>query len=129
MKLSAFILSSLLLCSSPGLAQELIGEYYAIIGPQDMKNSKGVRLTNFCAVVQQDRANFHRFGIRQDGDQSDPIFSSRKNRARIMEVCTIAPGSEYLAQWVLSGGTRYIWVRVFGKSGVPTKVLVAEGAG
>ena len=117
------------LTASPSVAQELIAEYYTSLGVEDMRNSQGQRLGDFCAVVQQDRANFHRFGIRHDGDQSDPIFASREMRARIAGRCRIMPGSEYLPEWVLTGRSRYIWVRVYGIGGQPTELLISEGAG
>ena len=115
--------------SGPLAAQQLIGEYYALLGPQDMFNSKGTRLGSFCAVLQQDRANFHRFGRADDLDQWDPIFSNRAMRARMSSICQVEGGYEYIPLTVLSGEPRYVWVRIFGSGGVPSYVLVSEGAG
>ncbi len=118
-----------LLASAPAGAQELIAEYYALIGPEDMHNSRGERLGDFCAIVQQDRANYHRFGVRHEYDADDPIFHSRAARAAIPGRCRIMPGSEYIPAVVLGGETRFIWVRVYGHGGTPTELRIAEGAG
>lgn len=125
----ALALALVLLASAPSRAQELIAEYYALIGAEDMYNSRGERLGDFCSVVQQDRANYHRFGIRQDSDTSDPIFHSREARAMILGRCRIVQGSEYIPTVVLDGQTRFIWVRVYGHGGIPTEIWIAEGAG
>ena len=115
--------------TAPLQAQQVIAEYYALLVGADLSNSQGVPLTDFCAVVQQDRANVHRFGIVHDGDQGDPIFHNRNARARIASTCRLAPGSEYLPSSLAQYGSKYIWVRVYGSGGMPTLVLVSEGAG
>lgn len=119
----------LLLLGTPVAAQELIAEYYTSLGRGDVVNSSGARLTDFCAIVQQDRANYHRFGRRDDGDQGDPIFGSKEARARIPGRCVVLPGSDYIPGVVLRGDTRYIWVRVYGRGRVPDRIEISEGAG
>lgn len=111
------------------IAQDLIAEYFTSIRAHDRVNSSGMPLNNFCATVQQDRANYHRFGIRDDGDQGDPIFSNKEARARILDTCVAMPGSEYVPQFILDGIDRYIWVKVYGRNGVPIRVEIREGAG
>ncbi len=113
----------------PGKAQQLIAEYYALLVGEDLRNSRGVPLGSFCGVIQQDRANFHRFGIRHDGDDWDPVFADRAARARISTTCQLAAGSEYLPSALAQYGSKYVFVRVYGSGGLPTLVLVAEGAG
>ena len=115
--------------ATPVHAQQLLAEYYTMITGADLSNSRGVPLGDFCAVVQQDRANVHRFGIRHNGDQLDPIFHDRAKRARISATCALAQGSEYLPSSLAQYGSKYIWVRVYGSGGWPTLVLVSEGAG
>ncbi|WP_299041199.1 hypothetical protein [uncultured Tateyamaria sp.] len=114
---------------SPGQAQQLIAEYYTLLTGADLRNSSGAALGSFCAIVQQDRANHHRFGIRHDGDQWDPIFADPAARAQISANCQLAAGSEYLPSAIAQYGTRYVWVRVYGSGTWPTMVLVSEGAG
>lgn len=126
-------LSILLLClclAAPAArAQTLIAEYFALIGPADFHSSAGVRLRDFGAILQQDRANYHRFGRRDEMDDWDPIFSDPAQRARIPHIWQIAPGSEYIPGAVLSGQTRFLWIRVYGTRGTPQIMLVSEGAG
>ncbi|WP_223274694.1 hypothetical protein [Tateyamaria sp. syn59] len=113
----------------PAQAQQLIAEYYTLLTGADLRNSRGVPIGDFCGIVQQDRANHHRFGIRHDGDQWDPIFADRAARAQIASTCQLAAGSEYIPSMIAQYGTRYVWVRVYGSGGWPTLVLVSEGAG
>jgi hypothetical protein len=125
--------SILLLCFSllapAARAQSLIAEYYALIGPADFYNSSGVRLGDFGAILQQDRANYHRFGRRDEGDGWDPIFSDPAQRSRIPQIWRIAPGSEYIPSWVASGQTRYLRISVYGVGSTAHFMVVAEGAG
>ncbi len=81
--------------SSPLFAQEWnqMAYYLAYIGPEDMRNSAGQPVTSLGGVLQQDRANFHRFSIRHPQDDSDPLFANRALRARIPEMVT-AGGNE-----------------------------------
>ncbi|WP_371153583.1 hypothetical protein [Jannaschia sp. 2305UL9-9] len=64
-------------------AYDQLAYYITTIGPEDLRNSRGARLGSPAAVVQQDRANYHRFGIRHAGDEWDPVFSDRGLRAMI----------------------------------------------
>lgn len=110
-------------------AQDLIAEYYTLISVNDMYNSNGVRLGDWCAMIQQDRVNYHRFGRRDDGDRGDPIFASREARAAIPGTCRAAPHSEYIPQFLESGRTRYVFVRIYGYGNFPQLLLISEGAG
>ena len=77
----------LVLSASGALAQErAIGTYMALLGPEDLVNSSGTRLNDAAAIVAQDRANFHRFGVRHKLDESDPWFASRGHRMAIPEL-------------------------------------------
>ncbi|AOF89401.1 hypothetical protein [Sinorhizobium sp. RAC02] len=61
-------------------ADELIESYSAYIGQDDLYNSSNERLTQPWQVIRQDRANVHRFGVRQPGDDIDGFFASARNR-------------------------------------------------
>ncbi len=61
-------------------AQQLIGSYVALLSEADHFNSSGQRLTSAAAIIRQDRANFHRFGVRDPQDESDAFFSDEGNR-------------------------------------------------
>ena len=45
-------------------AQELRESYKALLSERDHFNSEGQRLTSAAAIIRQDRANVHRFGIK-----------------------------------------------------------------
>ncbi len=67
-------------------AQQLIGSYTALLSDADHFNSRGQRLTTAAAIIRQNRANFHRFGIRSPEDQDDPFFASEQNRAALEQM-------------------------------------------
>ncbi|WP_321341633.1 hypothetical protein [Breoghania sp.] len=70
--------------ATPVFAQgPLLEVYVAYLGTDDHYNSRGVRLTEPWQIVRQDRANFHRFGIRDRGDEGDRFFASMANRGRM----------------------------------------------
>src|SRR3984885_5074198 len=76
-------------------AQQLIGSYVALLSEADHFNSNGQRLTSAAAIIRQDRANFHRFGIRDPEDQDDTFFADEGNRAaleRMLENGKADPG-------------------------------------
>ena len=101
----------------PAAAQQLIGAYTAFIGTDDLYNSSGARLTQPWQVLRQDRANYHRFGIRHAGDEWDPFFGSIENRAameRMIMNCSMDPIAR---QNLLQGGAT-VFVRIYGAGGV-----------
>ncbi len=63
-----------LMMAQAAFAAPNLASYYATIGREDFYNSSGSPLRDVGAVVQQDRANFHRFGLRHSGDETDPYF-------------------------------------------------------
>jgi hypothetical protein len=70
-----------------------LGSYTAYIGDHDLYNSDGARLNQPWQVIRQDRANYHRFRIRDRADESDDFFSDASNRAtmeRMLRNGTIA---------------------------------------
>lgn len=110
-------------------APQELGSYYAALTAQDMYNSSGKRLTEFCQIVQQDRANYHRFKRRDDSDEGDPFFSSAETRQVIAQACFVGAGQDYIVDDVMNGIPRYVWVQVFGSGGRITAVVVNEGGG
>jgi hypothetical protein len=76
-------LAAALACGAPVSAQQTITAYFMSIGPQDTVNSRGAPLTSFAQMVQQDRANFHRFGRADPADEGDGVFADRQMRAMI----------------------------------------------
>ena len=74
-------LGLVLVAATPAAAAELIGSYNAFLSRADHYNSQGERLTSAAAIIRQDRANFHKFGIQDDQDESDNYFDNVNNRA------------------------------------------------
>jgi hypothetical protein len=84
-----------LFAATPSRAQELIESYVALLSDADHFNSNGQRLTSAAAIIRQDRANFHRFGIRDRQDQNDRFFADAGNREaleRMLENGRAEPG-------------------------------------
>ncbi len=67
--------------AAPAAAADLVGSYNAFLSRADHYNSNGERLTTAAAIIRQDRANFHKFGVRDDQDESDDYFDNVDNRA------------------------------------------------
>lgn len=109
-------LAGLCTLAGPAVAQEVIGGYRAYIGAADLANSHGARLTQPWQVIRQDRANVHRFGIAQPGDERDPWFGSGEMRTALeswVRYGGMAPAAEAA---VMAGGVT-IYVEVLGQGG------------
>lgn len=109
--------------ATPVAAQELIGQYTAYIANDDLYNSSGARLSEPWQVLRQDRANYHRFGIRQPGDQWDPWFGDIDNRAA-MERMVMQGRIDPVARRNLVNGGAIVQVFIYGRNGVGTYVDV-----
>ena|SRR5450755_3120186 len=91
----ALAFTALLAAATPVRADELIESYNAFLSRADHYNSYGTRLTSAAAIIRQDRANFHKFGIQDPGDESDNYFDNVNNRAileRLLNDGTSEPG-------------------------------------
>ena len=114
----------------PTAAQQEIGYYDTWISPQDARNSTGTALTSVCAMVQQDRANYHRFNRPDRFDGHDLFFASAEARAVISSNCQVREGvSDYILRSVARGEAAYVHVRIYGQGDRVTGVFVREGAG
>jgi len=84
----AIVLAAILAIGSPpsAQAQQLIGSYVALLSEADHFNSNGQRLTSAAAIIRQDRANFHRFGIKDPQDEGDAFFADEGNRAALEQM-------------------------------------------
>ncbi|SMD02917.1 hypothetical protein [Primorskyibacter flagellatus] len=114
----------------PAAAQHIIAVYDARLGPLDRVNSSGRPLGDLCAVIQQDRANYHRFGKRDRVDDFDPIFGDPAMRSLIPSSCRLESGHEYLRDAVFNnqGFGIIVRVRVLNNNGA-LQLLVSERAG
>ncbi len=88
---------------------EVLMSYYAYLGEADHYNSKGERLTEYWQVIRQDRANYHRFGIRDEGDESDDLFGDATNREFLEQMLMASPLSDEDAEAIVNDN---VWVRV-----------------
>lgn len=117
----------LLLGTVPAKAESLMFEYYTTLSPNDTYNSRGKPLNDVCGIVQQDRANVHKFG-NPDGEQPDPYFTTAKRRAMISGKCDYDRQHHTVAR-IRSQYNGFVWVRVFGSGGRVTRVQILDGAG
>jgi hypothetical protein len=104
-------------------ADDLIGSYTAYISQADIHNSKGQKLTQVWQILRQDRANFHKFGIRDPEDETDIFFASLSNREKFERMILnggVTPGAK---QMLLNGGAM-VFVEVFGRDGIGYSVHV-----
>ncbi|MEM9795312.1 MAG: hypothetical protein AAF919_02415 [Pseudomonadota bacterium] len=96
----------------PAQASEMDGSYLAVIGPSDLTNSRGERLRRPAQVLRQDRANVHRFGIRQEGDDIDPFFDRPEKRNEIDAMLGRGQITPEVGRAILAGDVS-IFVRVY----------------
>ena len=83
--------------------------FEARLSVKDHYNSAGKKLTSVAAIIQQDRANYHKFNKRDPEDQGDGMFSSAKARAKLGTELTKVKISKSLRKKILEG-TPLIWV-------------------
>ncbi|NDW06147.1 hypothetical protein [Jiella pacifica] len=69
--------------AGPAAAQSVVDEYCTSITENDKSASDGFELTDAGSILRQDRANYHKFGYRDRGDQGDRTFGSANARALI----------------------------------------------
>lgn len=98
-------------------------DYLAVIGNRDLYNSKGKQLSTFAAIIQQDRANYHKSNsadkIDNTRDQGDHYFTTLERR----QILSNAPyyydcymnktDIAALHKDVLSSKSVFIWVVLF----------------
>ena len=62
---------------------EFLETYTARLSANDHTNSDGKKLTTVAEIIRQDRANYHKFNLRDAEDTADSFFADAKNRERI----------------------------------------------
>ena len=101
----------------------LLEQYVAYIGPDDLYNSQGERLTQPWQIVRQDRANYHRFDIQDDLDEGDTFFADAENRAIMENMLRNGSISRAAARDVVAGGA-LILVEIYGHGNVGHAVQI-----
>ena len=104
-------------------AQDLLEQYTAFIGVADLHNSKGVRLWEAHQILRQDRANYHRFGIRDPMDEWDRFFGDYNNRGAMQQMIMNGWIDPVAAQGIVQGGVVVV-VSVYGYNGQGQMVTV-----
>ena len=122
---SILLFTTIALALSTGTAKsdEVIDGYSAYIAQDDLYNSKGERLTQPWQVIRQDRANYHKFGIRQDGDENDSYFASEANRATAEAMLAQGEISRADGKRIMRGDTT-IHVMIYGRGTVGRSLRV-----
>ncbi|WP_415403251.1 hypothetical protein [Tateyamaria sp. SN3-11] len=113
----------------PATAENVFVEYFSTLSDVDLVNSSGVPLGDTCAILQQDRANVHRFGRAHQGDGVDPVFGNRTMRARLGDLCRASGGFPFVTDTIARYGGIYVWVIVYQDAGQLTRMVVRNGAG
>lgn len=122
--LSSVAIATITSMSIPARADDVLDEYNAYIGEDDLYNSNGERLREPWQIIRQDRANYHKFKVRQRGDEGDSFFSSADNRAAAERMIR-AGGISREARRLLVNGDVMINVKVMeGDDGVYLKINV-----
>ncbi|MBN2907896.1 MAG: hypothetical protein JXJ18_14390 [Rhodobacteraceae bacterium] len=106
----------LALSGGPARAQDLLEQYVAQIGPHDLFNSNGARLWEPWQILRQDRANFHRFGLRDPQDQGDRFFADMGNRAAMEQMLMRGRNNPAAARDIVNGGATVV-VQIWGQGG------------
>ncbi len=127
-RICATALCGLWVSAASVTAEQALFEYYAILSPQDTYNSSGAPLNDVCAIVQQDRANVHKFGKRDAADNVDAFFTTPARRAMITGKCDYDPTYHTVAR-IRSQFIGYVRIVVFGTGDRITRIGVYEAAG
>jgi hypothetical protein len=78
--------------------------FSARLSVEDHHNSAGKKLTSVAAIIQQDRANYHKFNKRDPEDESDGgMFLSAKARAKLGTDLAKVKISKSLRKKILEG--------------------------
>lgn len=116
----------------PAMADNL-GHYYMSVHEQDLHNSQGTRLASMGAILQQDRANYHRFGRPGPSDEADGFFSDARLRAQIPALFAANPGNDGFANAHTYGAGRENYadfiVFICGSGGRITHLQLADADG
>ena len=107
MKTAILKLTILILGSNIASALEFEA-YTTYISKNDLVSSSGARLTSAGSILQQDRANYHKFKKRDDGDTNDGgFFSTTENRAKLAAMIDGLTGvDEIMKKLILKGNIK-----------------------
>lgn len=93
-------------------ADNLICTYAAVLSARDHRSSTGAALRDVASIIRQDRANFHRFRIRDRPDEDDNFFNTVKNREDLEQMLRRRKLSPQASNEIING-TPYVQVSVY----------------
>lgn len=111
-KLITLIAALLIFPLNAAKADTLIESYVAFLSNSDHFNSKGQRLTDAAAIIRQDRANFHKLGHRDAGDEADSYFSKASNRELLERLINRGTSTRSAINAIVNG-TPYVIVNIY----------------
>jgi hypothetical protein len=116
--LFALAFCGVILSASAGKAQQPVESYVAFLSEADHFNSSGERLRTAAGIIRQDRANFHRFGRRDQADENDSFFSDAANREALEQMLEHGHASPGVISRIVNG-TALIRVDIFRSNSGP----------
>lgn len=102
---------------------KLVGEYKAFLFGPDHTDSSGNKLTEAWQVLREDRANFHARGVKQDADQTDPLFGDPANRDKIEEMVANGNLTDRMARKIVDGNV-LVRAQLYERDGEPARLDV-----
>jgi hypothetical protein len=93
-------------------ADQLMDTYIARLSLADHFNSSGKLITTVPGIIRQDRANYHKFGVRDREDQNDSVFGIERNRD-LMESKLASGHCSASAKHSIIYGTPLIVVKIY----------------
>jgi len=91
----------------------LIEQYVAMISTRDHFNSNGDRLTDAASIIRQDRANYHKYGLRDPGESGDSYFANAANRDLLERLLNRGASMNSSVKYAIVNGNPAVLVRVF----------------
>lgn len=116
----------MLLAVAPARAQ-VTDSYCTVISDTDKRASDGFELTDAASILRQDRANYHKFGDRDEGDGPDSSFRSARARERIPPMLD-AGGTESTVLEDIVYGYPEICVDIYGTRRIEVYLGPASGS-
>lgn len=110
------VLFLILATATPAFSQDLIESYVARLSANDHFNSSGKRLTSPAMIIRQDRANFHKFFIRDPEDEDDRYFHDA-NRRELLQKLLERGNTSRDAYRAIVNGQPLVRVNVYGSRG------------
>ncbi|MEJ5218856.1 hypothetical protein WG622_11420 [Cognatishimia sp. D5M38] len=109
------------------VGSQVIESYFTLLSSRDRRNSSGAPITAIAGIIQQDRANYHRFGKADLSDQSDTTFSTLEARRQIPRLMSNGIVSNGLEGLILRGNV-LVQIQIIGRNGIPEAINVYQAA-